>query len=236
MQNAIQTSNTVGNGSYFPSINITPSNPFLEKEGVRVVVGLTCSFSVVGSLLIIISFLFVKELRSRSRLILFHLSLMDFGAALANLVGTVVYFDQYYIKNETTEAVNIACVSQAAIALFCSNSSVLWTITLAIYLYVLIVLSNSEQAKYTLYIFGSISYILPLVITIWLLAIERLGYAPYDSSGWCSIIVIKVSDHTPEQPDLFVSVVGYDMWIILTMILVPIIYVAIQLYVHNKVK
>lgn len=217
---------------------INPNDPFTHKRsGIRVVVCLTCAFSVIGSLLIIASYIFYKELRTRVRLILVHLSLMDFGAAIANFIGAVVYFDQYYLNSpqNVSEPVQISCVTQAAVALFCTNSSVLWTIMLALYLYFLIVHAGSRWAKYSFYLFGALSYLLPLFVTVWLLATHRLGYAPYDSSGWCSLIVVQPGMEG-EEADLIVSIIGYDIWILLTMVLVPVLYVSIKLHVRHRVS
>lgn len=221
-------------GSDSSYINLT--DPFIQKSsGIRVVVCLTCALSVIGSLLIIASFVCFKELRTRVRLILVHLSLMDLGAAMANLIGAVVYFDWYYQSQNVSEPVEVSCVAQAAVAVFCTISSVLWTILLALYLYFLVVHEGSGLAKYTFYLFGALSYLLPLFVTAWLVATKKLGYSPYDSSGWCSLIVVPAGEEGMEA-DLIASIIGYDIWILLTMILVPVLYIAIRLHVHNRVS
>ena len=224
--------------SDMPAMNLTPDiSPFSNQTGgVRAVVSVTCFLSMIGSLLIIASYVFFKELRTRVRLILVHLSVMDFGVGLANFIGVTVYFNQYYQKvyngNETIPfIVNASCKVQATVALFCTNSSVLWTIMLAMYLYFLIVHSENSWARYSFYIFGALCYILPLIVTVWLLVEDRLGYSPYDSSGWCTIKVY----YADGKVDLFTSILGYDIWILLTMVLVPFLYLAIRLHVRNRV-
>ena len=214
-----------------PAFIIT--DPFVHKnDGVRAVVGITCLLSMTGSLLIIASYVFYKELRTRVRLILVHLSVMDFGVGLANFIGATVYFDEYYISGGgvVSDAVSVSCKAQAFVALFCTNSSVLWTIMLAVYLYFLIVHAESALARYSFYFFGTLCYLLPLVVGVWLLCTNRLGSSPRDSSGWCTVIVTTEGDI-----DLLVSVVGYDMWILLTMVIVPFLYIAIRLHVRNQV-
>ena len=77
--------------------------PFFHKEiALRTVVGVTCSLSLIGALIIILSYCLDKEIRTKSRQILVHLSVADFGVALANLIGVIVYFDQY-IRGCTTD-------------------------------------------------------------------------------------------------------------------------------------
>ena len=67
-----------------------------KHTGLRVVAGLTCALSLFGSLLILLSYACFKQLRSRPREILMHISVMDLGVSLANLIGDVVFFGQYY--------------------------------------------------------------------------------------------------------------------------------------------
>ncbi len=70
-----------------------------KHKEVRVVVGITCTLSIIGSLLIILSYLCFRDLRSRARLILVHISIMDCGVGLSNLIGAWVYFDRFYTDN-----------------------------------------------------------------------------------------------------------------------------------------
>ena len=78
------------------------SGEFLTKGWpVRLIVGVTCFLSIVGAILIILSYVCFKNLRTRAREVLFHLSLMDLGVAAANFIGDIVYFDQFYHINGT---------------------------------------------------------------------------------------------------------------------------------------
>ena len=66
---------------------------------------------------------------------------------------------------------------------------------------------------------------------MWLLATARFGYSP-SNTGWCSILIIKASS---DEPDIYAAAFGYDIWIYLCMILVPLLYVTVQLYIKDKV-
>ena len=80
-----------------PWNSTTNADAFLVKQtGERTVVGITCGLSAVGAMLIFLSYVCFKKRRTRTREILVHISVMDFGVALANLIGDVVYFDRFY--------------------------------------------------------------------------------------------------------------------------------------------
>lgn len=228
----------------------------------RAVIGLVCLLSVIGSLLIIFSYVFFKSLRSRARLILVHLSIADLGVGLANLVGNFIYFDRFYftanevpIHNQTVNvslfsedsdldmpcvsfhqpsniAIRQLCVSQAFIAHYFTHASILWTISLAVFLYFLIVHNTTKLANYSLTLSYPLCYLLPLLVCIWLVVTDRFGYSPANT-GWCSILIVNAET---DKPDIYAAAFGYDLWIYLGMILVPILYLAVQLYIREKVS
>ena len=221
-----------------------------KRPEVRYVVGVTCILSIVGSAFIILSYLCFHGLRSRARLILVHISIMDFGAAMANFVGVAVDFDHYFLKsgchhhgdhdtisiahNCTLEpAVHRACVAQAVFAHYFTNGSFLWTICLSFYLYFLIVHHGTERGRYFLYFSHVFCYLMPLFITLWLLLTHKFGYAPYNSAGWCSLIGI---DPITGKRNTFVTVVGYDLWIVLAFTLVPLLSLTVHYYIRQEVS
>lgn len=143
--------------------------PFFQKEvTLRVVVGVTCFFAIIGALIIILSYCLDKEIRSKSRQILVHLSVADMGVALANLIGVIVYFDQYIrecsadmdvltpsnseysVTPSPSPHINVSsckllyglCKAQAFVAGYSTLASVLWTQILAVYIYCLVVLPS----------------------------------------------------------------------------------------------
>ena len=130
-------------GAEFQMANVAP----VEVTWLlRVVVSLACLLSIIGSLLIISTYFIFKQLRTTPRLILVHLSIMDAGVATANLVGAVVDFNQYYytdqflpngypLANNVSSVIQSACVAQATFAVYCTSGSFVWTLGMALYLY-----------------------------------------------------------------------------------------------------
>ena len=234
-------------------------DPFVNKKTwVRSVSMASCALSIVGSLLIIASFVCFKELRSLGRQILVNISAMDLGVAIANLVGAAVYFDGHYHldspKNCTakymvvpmfpsvngsvmcpeSKTIDGLCISQAFFSCYFTYASILWTNSLSCYLYFRIVHSSTNLARYSLRFSYVFCYLLPLFLCVWLLMVTKLGYSPYESSGWCSIIMKDPSD--PSRRDIFVSIFGYNLWIVLSFILIPLLSLSVHFYVRNEVS
>ena len=209
---------------------------FLHKHiGVRVVTGLTCSFSLIGSLLIILTFCIFPTLRTKSRQILVHIAIMDIGVAVSNLVGVTVYFDQYYYNKHShvSPLHDGACKAQAFLALYSTYGSILWTNFLALYIYFSIVHHRALYNKWILRIGCVFCYLLPLGLSLWLYFSKKLGFSPYSSGGWCGLIVINPFTH---KKDIFVTSFGYDMWIYLTAIFVSVLFIGSRSHIQIKVR
>ena len=221
----------VGAGPFLPWINHTEKAKFLMKgKGLRVVVGLVCALSILGSLLIVLAYILFKSRRSRTREILVNISLMDFGVALSNLIGLSVYFDKYFYKYDSHPPSYIVglCKTQTFFAAFCTYGSVFWTIILAAYIYLLLMQYSKRKMLYFLIGCYIVSYGLSMLLTLWLMFTERLGFSPYDSAGWCSLIDYDLVSH---KTDIFVAFFAYDFWIYLAFILIPMFYLATRYYV-----
>ena len=224
--------------------------PVVPTSELRIIVGIICSLSIVGSLVIIISYICFKSLRSRTttRLILVHLSIMDLGAAAANLVGISVNFNRYYFNsanatygshglpelNHPGDTVDMACKIQAAFAVYFTAGSFLWTLSMAVYIYMRIVHYRTPRvARYTLWIVTIFSYILPLTFVSWKWFTNRLGYSPFSAEGWCGD---KLVDFETGKKQIILSVLAYDVWIWLNYILVPVLYLTVLMFLYQEVS
>ena len=220
----------------------------VEKEdALRAVVGVTCFLSIVGSLLIILSYLLFKDLRTTARLILLHLSLADFGVAFSNLFGDVYKF--YRFANCATldrpdlpllypPLQNNLCIAQAFFAHFSTISSVLWTMMLAAYMYTVVtkIKEGPESNRWFMFFSYAFCYGMPLALNIWMLSTHKLGFSPFDTSGWCGTIITnahEVAEH--HRRDYVTAVLGYDLWIVLTTVFIVAIYVSLHFYVRKEV-
>lgn len=223
-----------------PMMNKEDNEDLFHKQiGVRVAVWITCSLSMLGALLIIFSYVCFKGMRSRAREILVHISVMDFLVAASNLTGAAVGFARFYNCTKGTDtclphpvSVDYWCKTQAFFAIYCTLGSVLWTVSLSVYLYFLIVHHGTKKAKYSLYFSYFFCYLLPLLLTLWLLLTGKLGYSPYQSAGWCGPIF---TDPWTGVRHIYVEVISYDLWIYLTFIIVPILFISVHFYIRAEV-
>lgn len=224
-------------------------NSTLHKhEGLRIVVGITCFSSLLGSLLIILSYVLFKDLRTRARLILVHLSIADFGVAASNLFGEAYHFDNHFnwTLNELTPiSVNRLCKAQAFVAHFSTISSVLWTMALAAFMYIVVtklkeVMADDKWFMKFSYLF---CYGMSLVVSVWMVCTEKLGFSPLGTAGWCGTIIRKLELFNSSEVgvkggdiDYMTAVFGYDIWIILTFVFIIVTYLSLHLYMRQEVS
>ena len=224
---------------FFPLI-ISNVSAFTDKNvEVRALVGVFCSLSIVGSLLIILSY-FLQKKKTKARSILFHISLMDLGVGIANLIGLSVYFDQYFNFSKDGNPIGLSktieslCKAQAFFAQLCTLASIFWTTSLAGYLYIVILHQNRKlYATYFVQFSYVCCYGLPFGVSLWSCLTGKLGYAPYDSAGWCSLITIDPLNVKKNDP--FAALFGFDIWMYLAGFLIIVFYVDIRIFLSQQV-
>ena len=198
---------------------------------VRVVVGVTCVLSMIGALLIVLSYVLIRDIRTKAREILVNLSLMDFMAACANFVGVVSNLSETAAADPQNTVTNNLCIAQASFGMYGTISSILWTICLAVYVFFRVLFEISKVAQRSVYGFYVICYGVPFIVTLWFSLTNKLGVDLYGGSGWCSV---KVYDG--RHRSMFNAIFGNDIWIYLTMILVPLIFLSLHFYLRYQVS
>lgn len=219
--------------------NTSATFPTEKHILVRSIVMVVCSLSMTGAVFVILSYVCFKSLRSQARQILVNLSFMDFGIGAANFTGAIVNFDQYYNDTATggtiligSNLMDMSCKAQAFVAMFTTYASFFWTVSLAIYMYCLI-FQNWQRKQFYLSPCYVLCYGLATGLTLWLLFTGRLGNSPYNSSGWCSIIIVWPGD---KKIDFMAATFGYDLWIYLTFLVCLIIYSILVLRMNVEVS
>lgn len=137
---------------------------------------ISASFSLLGTFLIIATFLAWKDFRSNSRRILVYISIADFLIAGGNLLGV-------WLVDEN----NNACKAQSFISTCASLWSFFWTVFLGIYMYTAVARQRGNKADEMMKFFHIIGWGLPLVIVSVALGLGKLGQDHVDSAGWCWI-------------------------------------------------
>ena len=154
-------------------------DPLEDKSAwLRAVVAVVSLLSMIGAVLIVLSYVCIPSIRTKSRQILLHLSVADFGVACANFIGVVVDFDKLIRNCENHHEsgshnsycrhyVNV-CTAQAFFAGFSTIASILWTLTLSVYIYLLVVHESRKMHSKIVYFCYVFCWGMPLLISMWL--------------------------------------------------------------------
>ena len=141
-------------------------------------VSITCILSMLGSLIIIGSYIAWRDIRTISRNILIWISCCDFLIALGNMCGT-------YFKPQPND---YKCYAQSFIVSAALISSFLWSVTLATCLYMTIIKGKASLFQCFLPYLHIFNWSLGLVINIVALKMGSLGNsADQITAGWCWI-------------------------------------------------
>ena len=187
---------------------------------------------MLGSLTIILTFLFIKEIRSKARELLVHLSLMDLMYTTANFIGLWLPYRENLNSGTNSSAYhtyNDVCRTQAFVAIYGTIGSVLWTLGLAVYLYYRIVSRDEIVTKRVVIVLYILCYSLPLYVSLWLLLNDKLGYPnnPMAAGGWCSM---------NDKADSLESFMTYDIWMWLGITVLVPLYFTIHIHIRDEVR
>ncbi|XP_069774503.1 G-protein coupled receptor 157 [Narcine bancroftii] len=183
----------------------------------RVVIGISCLLSVLGSGLIIATHLRWPGLRTTARQLLVYLSVADLLSALAYSYGVLRDF----------QSSSWDCVLQGAVSTFANTSSFFWTVAIAVYLYLLVSRSEQSVADALVVWFHAISWLVPFVITMAAVSLQKIGYDASDVSvGWCWISI------EAEDNILWMLLTG-KIWEFIAYITLPILYILIKKHIHR---
>ncbi len=222
---------------------------YLEKPmSLRVVVEVACILSIVGSSAIILSYLCYRDHRTRARYILVHLSISNIGQVVSNFTGVAANFDatfkstrsfSYDLYSNRSLEENL-CTAQAFVTIYFSISGMLWTINLAVYLYLLILsMRQTHFTRYFVWLGYVICYSLPLLVAVWLLLSNRLGYAPYSTPGYCGLMTRQpfqeIGIACDPARDIYAEFLGIDVWIFLTIFVTLLFYITALCHLKQQV-
>jgi len=135
--------------------------------------------SIAGACTIIVTYLLWPETHTKLRQLLVWLSVSDLGTAVGHVMGL------FFSPGE-----GIACTFQSAFAAFSAMSSYMWTIAVALFLYLGLKMSFVKKPDNTHRIFVGFHICcwgFPLAIIIWAWANSALGYDNRHKVGWCWI-------------------------------------------------
>ena len=195
-----------------------------------VVVGVTCLLSVLGAGTIILSFVLFRDLRTTMRFILLQLSIADLIVAVTNLYG-VFHSIESLVKAKDLNSHSNLCVAQAAIGLFGTDASILLTVIFILYVLLLVKCYRLKQISKIaiLCLLTLFSWALPLVLVSVFAGKRYFGYRPKYSPAFCSI-------YTTNNAELVRQIVGYEMFLFTSFLILPILSSAFVCHLHFMVS
>lgn len=207
---------------------------------------LSSSFSVIGSLLIIFTFVAYREVRTVGRAILVFLAIADFLTALGYIFGSALFLhyhpDRYnYSTSENASSpydnryVHL-CKFQSFVTTFFPISSFLWTANLSIYFFVTIVLRKIQAAKKLIIIFHITAWGIPLLICVPAVATGWLGPAKsHTSVSWCWV---RFDTDQPQKISEFylMELICGKFWEIMTYLVSLILCGIVKYTLYKRVR
>ena len=114
--------------------------------------------SMFGSVVIIVTYISISDLRTSGRRLLVYLSIADFLTAQGNLLGI-----SWYIMKDVISQVNSEnlCKFHAVLTICSSISSFLWTVVIATHLYLCIVKGQKRLARTLFPYFHVVCWFIP---------------------------------------------------------------------------
>uniref|UniRef100_A0A1X7VGT0 G-protein coupled receptors family 2 profile 2 domain-containing protein n=1 Tax=Amphimedon queenslandica TaxID=400682 RepID=A0A1X7VGT0_AMPQE len=180
---------------YCPRPNRTCSGDYSSLyygDTPAIVSFISCSLSLLGSLITVLPYLLWKDTRTGIRRIITFLAVADFFTAASYIMGNINFY--IYKHNSKTAGINTACnyfdqicEVQSYISSWASYSSFWWTSILALYLYWTVVKGDIKKGERYFPLYHVLSWGSPMLAMVPLLVTNSLGYSYVAAAGWCFI-------------------------------------------------
>ena len=177
-----------GRGFNMESVVAGPSNLYhitygrqteiAESNLNKIFTTTAASLSLIGALLIIITFIMWPDLRTNSRRMIMFISIGDFSVALFNIIG---------IYNPSSD--NEICRMQSLVTNVAILSSFMWTLNLSFYFYLTICRKiSAEYERRIMQLLHLIGWGIPILIGIIAFTMGAYGFSRNVlTPGWCWI-------------------------------------------------
>lgn len=204
---------------------IPPDEFIAENDTNKALVTASGGLSVIGSSIIILTYLSWKSIRTTSRLLLVYISLGDFLTAGTNVLSTWQPANGY----RTTPI----CIATATVNTIAVLSTFFWTTFLAIYLYLAICRQMESRTEIkVLFVFHLVGWGVPATIVFTALGLNKIGNTEdITSAGWCWI---KHSKHVWDMV-LWMILAGKG-WELLAYIAIVVFYAKVKVYISKQMK
>lgn len=220
---------TTSNGSFCPQeFNCSGNLSSFDIGRAPTYVSIVSScFSCVGSLLILLTYWILKEMRNTAQKIITLLAVADLLTALGYLLAGWNFLTHF---NETDpikcDTFGTVCEVQSFITTWSTLCSFGWTVALALHFCLVVRFCKLKLLSKLLVLENVVIWTVPTIIVIPLVATKSLGYTRYATSNWCYIADTKYpsSDLRDNGVTIALMLVAGNLWEMLSYITVIALY------------
>ena len=151
---------------------------------------ITCLLSILGSSVIILTYVAFKDLRTLARQLLVSLSVADILVAASHFVGLFANYERFISVDDegvtfvsNSSYLDAVCIIQGAITVYSTLASFLLSMLIAVYLLVLTQSKSVKPARCLIPIIYVVSWGIPLVMVAVVAGIQSFGYEPISNPG-----------------------------------------------------
>ncbi len=192
------------------------------------------SLSCLGSVLIVLAYVMLKDMRTGAQAIVTLLAIADFFTAFGYIIGGVNFLGHFDVKSGSRcELFENLCTIQSFITTWSTMSSYSWTCILAFYFFLVIVRGRAHLAARLIPVYNVIAWVGPLTIMLPLLVKDKLGYAPYVASNWCYIKDSASGRLKDSGKTILLILVAGKLWEIFTYVFIMVIYISIKVHIRK---
>ena len=155
------------------SFSVPPRSPVFVLS-LQIIVGIVCVLSILGSALILFTFIYFRDLRTTTRHFLANLSVADSIIAASHLVGLFANYKRFLCKE--THDFDALCTVQAGVSMFSTLAAFSWTLALAVQLCFIVVFKR-RASTWSILVTYLICWGIPLLLVI---GYGSAGYLGFD--------------------------------------------------------
>lgn len=205
----------------------------------------SCSLSVLGSLLVFLAYFLLKDIRNTAQKIITLLALADLFTA-SGYLAAAWNFLTHFEEKDVSKCLNVfqpACAIQSYITTWSSLCSFSWTCALALHFYLVLSPDKKHLPPKILVYENVISWFVPILIVFPLLCTDKLGFTQYAASNWCfikedagiyNLSPLKSTSKMKWETTLLMFIAG-KFWEILSYIFVVVVYGLTRYRFHKQV-
>ena len=190
--------------------------------------------SIIGAFMIISSFVLWKDIRSTSRSVLVCLSIADLAVSLGYAVS--VWLPPWTTSTGEIDNNDLECIVLSFVTSSANIISLMWSVSLAIYIYLTLVKDRPCLAHKLLPLFHATSWFTGPIINAIALSNKMLGNSADEvTAGWCWIVHNSKATSEQRQKEIIWMFVDGKLMEISAYLFILALYLSIKAKLQGEV-